>query len=111
MSAAGPSLRIDKWLWFARLAKTRALAARLCEAGLVSVAGTPVAKPHHPVRVGDRLTVAQGRTRRRVVVQALGQRRGPAAEARLLYAEPEPPVPIERIDPAWTPLLDEESWA
>ena len=111
MSDGGPSLRIDKWLWFARMAKTRSLAARLCEAGLVSVASAPVSKPHHLVHVGDRITVAQGRARRRIVVLALGTRRGPAAEARLLYAEPEPPVPLERIDPAWTPLLDEESWA
>ena len=104
-------IRIDKWLWFARMAKTRSLAARLCEAGLVGLAGTAVVKPHHLVRIGDRITVAQGRARRHVVVLALGSRRGPAAEARLLYDEPEPPVPIARVDPAWTPLLDEEELA
>jgi ribosome-associated heat shock protein Hsp15 len=111
MSDAGPSLRIDKWLWFARLAKTRSLAARLCEAGLISVAGAPAVKPHHAVRIGDRVSVAQGRARRQLVVAALGQRRGPAAEARLLYTEPDPPLPLERIEPAWQPLLDEENWA
>ena len=104
----GAAPPIDKWLWFARLARTRSLAARLCAAGLVSVAGAAVLKPHHPVRVGDRVTVAQGRVRRRLIVLALGQRRGPAAEARLLYDEPEPPQPLGRIDPTWTPLLDEE---
>ena len=111
MSGGEGTVRIDKWLWFARLARTRSLAARLCAAGLVSVGGAPVLKPHHPVRIGDHVAVARGRVRRRLVVQALGARRGPAAEARLLYHEPEPPLPLERIDPAWTPLLDEESWA
>jgi ribosome-associated heat shock protein Hsp15 len=111
MSGDEASVRIDKWLWFARMAKTRSLAARLCAAGLVSVGGSPVLKPHHPVRVGDPVTVAQGRVRRRLVVQALGVRRGPAAEARLLYLEPEPPLPLERTDPAWTPLLDDEARA
>jgi ribosome-associated heat shock protein Hsp15 len=108
MSAGEASIRIDKWLWFARMAKTRSLAARLCAAGLVTVGGVTVLKPHHPVRVGDPVTVAQGRARRRLVVMALGQRRGPAAEARLLYDEPDQPLPLGRIDPAWTPLLDEE---
>ena len=111
MSDGAASLRIDKWLWFARMARTRSLATRLCAAGLVSVAGAPALKPHHPVHVGDRVTVAQGKMRRRLIVLALGERRGPAAEARLLYDEPEPPARIERTDPTWTTLFDEENWA
>jgi ribosome-associated heat shock protein Hsp15 len=107
----GASLRIDKWLWFARLAKTRSLAARLCATGLVVMGDAPVAKPHHAVRVGDRITVTLGRARRRLVVTALGERRGPPAAARLLYDEIAPATRIERADPAWTPLLDEEHWA
>lgn len=111
MSEAGAGIRIDKWLWFARMAKTRSLAARFCEAGRISVGGTPVLKPHHRVRVGDRVSVTQGRARRGLVVMALGVRRGPAEEARRLYDEPAPPVPVASNDPPWTPLLDEENLA
>ena len=111
MSEAVASIRIDKWLWFARLAKTRSLAARLCEGGRVTIGGAPILKPHHPVRIGDSVSVAQGQARRRLMVRDLGVRRGPAEEARRLYDEPAPPVPLAAADPAWTPLLDEESWA
>ncbi len=111
MSERGGSVRIDKWLWFARLAKTRSLAARLCEARLVTVGGAVVTKPHHPVRVGEAVTVVQGRARRSLVVAQLGARRGPPVEARLLYDEPAPPTPLARSEPNWTPLLDEESLA
>jgi ribosome-associated heat shock protein Hsp15 len=103
-----PTLRLDKWLWFARLARTRSLAARLCQSGGVSVGGSIVVKPHHPVRVGDSLTVAQGRVRRMLVIAALGERRGPAAEARRLYDEPQPPRPLADAEAAWIPLFDEE---
>ncbi len=104
----GTSVRIDKWLWFARMAKTRSLAARLCAAGFVTVGGAIVTKPHHPVRVGEAVTVVQGRQRRSLVIQNLGVRRGPPPEARLLYDEPAPPTRIAPRDSAWTPLLDEE---
>jgi ribosome-associated heat shock protein Hsp15 len=103
------SLRLDKWLWFARFAKTRSLAARLCVEGCITVGGAPVLKAGHPLRVGDVLTVRQGRMLRRVTVVALGERRGPPTEARLLYAEPAMPLPLldlERL--AWTPLIDDE---
>lgn len=103
-------LRLDKWLWFARFARTRSLAAKLCAAGCVMVNGIAALKPHHLVRVGDRITVTQGRWERSVVVLALGDRRGPPAEARLLYDEPEPPAALARRDAAaWTPLLDEDA--
>ena len=104
-----PTLRLDKFLWFARLARTRSAAARLCTEGRVAIAGMPAFKPHHPVRVGDWITVEYGRWRRRVRVTALGERRTGAAEARLLYFEPEPPQPIAR-EP-WISLLEEEASA
>jgi ribosome-associated heat shock protein Hsp15 len=100
------SLRLDKWLWFARLAKTRSLAAKLCQDGKIAVGHTAAAKPHHPVRVGDAISF-DGPVRRRFIVRALGDRRGPAVEARLLYDEPEPPVRIAAAP--WTSLFDEES--
>ncbi|MEI9987749.1 MAG: S4 domain-containing protein [Aliidongia sp.] len=51
----GPTLRLDKWLWHARLCKTRSLAGRLCTAGAVELAGTVAQRPAQPVRIGDRL--------------------------------------------------------
>jgi ribosome-associated heat shock protein Hsp15 len=101
-------VRLDKWLWYARFARTRSLAARLCAAGRVTIGGVPILKPGHVLRVGDQLTVEQGMMRRRVTALALGERRGPAIEARRLYAEP---LPAERLADAeqapWIPLLDE----
>jgi ribosome-associated heat shock protein Hsp15 len=87
-------LRIDKWLWFARFCKTRSLAQHLVEAGDVRLNDHPVGRPSTPVRVGDTVIFHQGRGWRHVTVLALGERRGPAPEARQLYLEcaaPEPP--------------------
>jgi ribosome-associated heat shock protein Hsp15 len=100
-------LRLDKWLWFARFARTRSLAAKLCADGLVTIAGARMTKPHHSVHVGDVVTVQQGRVLRRVTVMALGERRGPAAAARVLYAECELPAALNKSErSAWIPLLD-----
>lgn len=87
------SLRIDKWLWFARFCKTRSLASGMCRAGQVRVNKAPVRKSNQPVRVGDVLTFAQGERIRVVRIVALGERRGPAPEARLLYDDLSPPPP------------------
>jgi ribosome-associated heat shock protein Hsp15 len=101
-------VRVDKWLWFARFAKTRSLAAKLCSEGGVSIAGVTVLKPGHLLHVGDHLAIRQGRALRRVVVLGLGERRGPAAEARLLYEEVEPPLALAELDRAlWQPLIDD----
>jgi ribosome-associated heat shock protein Hsp15 len=103
------ALRLDKWLWFARLAKTRSLAAKLCAGGGVTI-GVVELKSGHPVRVGDHLVVRHGRTLRRVTVLNLGTRRGPPAEARLLYDELEPALSLRDIErAAWVPLIDERS--
>ena len=100
------SRRVDLWLWYARLAKTRSLASRLCQAGAVTVNGGIVGKAR-TVRVGDAVSVPQGRMRRTVAVRALGERRGPPAEARTLFDETRPPEPID--DRArWTLLLGGE---
>jgi ribosome-associated heat shock protein Hsp15 len=107
-AAAAPrpaKARLDQWLWFARFVKSRSLAARLCAAGAVSVNGGPVTKPNRPVRVGDVVVLPQGGWQLTVRVLALGVRRGPAAEARLLYEE----AAIARLRdraPGWEPLLD-----
>jgi ribosome-associated heat shock protein Hsp15 len=97
--------RLDQWLWFARFVKSRSLAARLCAAGAVAVNGSPVKKPNHLIRIGDIVLVPQGGWQHTVRVTALGMRRGPAAEARLLYEEAALSVRLRDLTPAWMPLL------
>lgn len=103
------SLRLDKWLWFARLARTRSLAARLCSEGCVQLGERDQAKPHHAVRIGDVIVVELPQQRRRLIVRALGERRGPPAEARLLYDEPSPPIRHEAPAPEWVSLFADEA--
>ena len=84
------SLRLDKFLWFARIVKTRALAQQLAEGGRLRLSGRIVDRAHVPVRVGDVLTFAVRGTVRVLRVEALPSRRGPPAEARALYSEVSP---------------------
>ena len=81
--------RIDVWLWRARFFKTRSLAARVVDEGGVRLvrgeSRVPVDRPSRPIRCGDLLTFAQGPKWVAVRVEALGERRGPAPEARALY--------------------------
>jgi ribosome-associated heat shock protein Hsp15 len=80
-------LRIDKWLWYARFFKSRSLASQVCAAGKVRVNKIRVLKAHANVRIGDVLTFPQAKLIRVVKILALGHRRGPAPEARLLYED------------------------
>ena len=84
------SCRIDVWLWRARFFKTRSLSAKFVEEGRVrqTRAGheTRLDKSSRPVKVGDGLVFAVGGKLIAVQVQALGERRGPPAQARALYA-------------------------
>ena len=91
------SIRLDKWLWQARFFRSRALAARLCAKGRVRIDGAVVEKAHFQVRPGQILTFPQGPHIRVVRVLALGSRRGPATEARLLYDELSDTPPVPRI--------------
>ena len=86
-----PSLRLDKWLWFARFCRSRSLAAALCESGGLRINKAIVRKAHQAVRAGDVLTFPLGAHIRVVAVKLLGSRRGPATEARLLYDDLAPP--------------------
>ncbi|HET9640878.1 MAG TPA: S4 domain-containing protein [Allosphingosinicella sp.] len=93
------SLRLDKFLWFARIAKTRALAQQLAGQGRIRLGGRLVDRAHAPVRVGDVLSFAQRGAVRVLRVEALPTRRGPPAEARALYTEiaeggAETPLPL-----------------
>jgi ribosome-associated heat shock protein Hsp15 len=100
------SVRVDKWLWAARVFKTRSLATDACDGGKVDV-NEQSAKPAKALRPGDvvRVTLPQGR-RRILKVIALDDRRGSAAVARTLYDDltpPEPPRPRWAAPPARLP--------
>ena len=79
--------RIDKWLWHARMVRTRTDAAALTTAGFVRLNGKRMTAAGHPVRVGDVVTVALDRTVRVVRVEGLCERRGGAPVARALYRD------------------------
>ncbi len=83
--------RIDVWLWRARFFKTRSLAARAVEAGRIRLtrdaAPTRLDKASRTVRPGDRLVFALGGRLVSVQIEASGERRGPAPEARALYSD------------------------
>jgi ribosome-associated heat shock protein Hsp15 len=89
------SIRIDKWLWAARVFKTRSLAAAACTGGKVDVNAQAV-KPAKSVRPGDVLHVTAGASRRVLRIAVLAERRGPAATARTLYEDLTPPAPPRR---------------
>jgi len=85
LAEAPAAIRLDKWLWRARFVKTRGRAVALIESGAVRVNATRVQKAATAIRIGDGLSFAlEGRVHV-VRVRALGLRRGPAPEARLLY--------------------------
>ena len=69
--------RIDKWLWHARIMRTRSDAAALAQAGYVRLNGQRITAPGQPVRIGDVLTLALDRTVRVLRVEGFCDRRGP----------------------------------
>ena len=79
-------MRIDRWLWTARLFKTRGLAAEAVKGGRVHVNGV-AAKPSREVAPGDELEITIGSLRRTVIVRGLAERRVSAAQAAPLYDE------------------------
>jgi ribosome-associated heat shock protein Hsp15 len=79
-------MRVDKWLWTARLFKTRALAAGAVKGGRVHVDGIAV-KPSREVGPGDRLDITIGPVRQTVIVRGAAERRVSPAEAAKLYEE------------------------
>ena len=99
------SRRLDQWLWFARLTKSRSLASSLCTAGAIILNGVVVRKARHLIRVGDIIVVPHGILSRTIRVKALGARRGPAIEAQSLYEEGAASAGVSELDPPWKPLL------
>ena len=81
---AAKTLRLDKFLWYARIVKTRSAAQELAEHGRIRIGGRVIDRAHAPVRIGDVLSFAQRGEVRVLRVEALPERRGPPAAARLL---------------------------
>ena len=84
---AGETMRLDRYLWFVRLAKTRDIAQEMAEAGRMRLDGRLVERAHVAVRVGNILTFMKAGQVRVVRIEALPARRGPPHEAQLCYAE------------------------
>lgn len=88
VSALGAgSQRLDKWLWYARVTKSRSLAATLIERGRIRVNSVRIQKPSHTVKPDDVVTASVGKLIRVLKVVSPGTRRGPAVEARTLFED------------------------
>jgi ribosome-associated heat shock protein Hsp15 len=79
--------RIDKWLWHARMVRTRSDAAALAAAGFVRLNGKRMTAASQPVRIGDVVTLALDRSVRVIRVEGFCERRGDAPAARALYRD------------------------
>ena len=93
--------RVDKWLWYARVVKSRTLAAKLAAGGHVRLNRAKISSASQSVRVGDVLTITLPRAVKVLRILNLGERRGPAAEARLLFEDlsPAPPPRVAAPEP------------
>jgi ribosome-associated heat shock protein Hsp15 len=87
---SGERQRIDRWLWHARVVRTRSAAASLADAGHIRINGQRVNESSSPVRVGDVVTVSLDRCVRTMKVTGFAERRGSADDARALYADLHP---------------------
>ena len=83
----GRRQRLDKFLWFARVVKTRTLATRLVESGHVRVNSQRTVTPAKQIAPGDVLTISLLNNVRILKMLSAGERRGPFAEARLLFED------------------------
>lgn len=100
---ADASQRLDKWLWFARVAKSRTLAAAAVTDGKIKINRVKADKPSQALKVGDVVTSRINRRIRVLRVAGLGHRRGPAAEAQELYEDLTPPAePAQASGPSGT---------
>jgi ribosome-associated heat shock protein Hsp15 len=96
--------RLDKWLWHARIIKTRSLAAQLVSNGKFRVNREKIAKPAHTVKHGDVITTSLFGKVRVLQVTGFADRRGPASEAQTLYDDITPEAPPE--DASTAPVYD-----
>lgn len=91
---SGEALRLDKVLWFLRLAKTRALAQERIAEGHIRLNGRRVERSGHGIRPGDVLTLPAGERVLAIEIVALPWRRGPVPEARACYRTLDACTPI-----------------
>ncbi len=96
-TSSSAKLRVDKWLWYSRVVKTRSLAQAIVKSGKVRVNGTKISSPSSAIAPDDVLTITLDRRIAILKVIALGVRRGPAPEAQLLYEDLSPP-PVKKTD-------------
>lgn len=82
--------RLDKWLWHARIIKTRSLAAQLIEKGKFQINREKIFKPAFPVKCGDVITASHSGRIRILQIAGFSERRGPATEACRLYVDVTP---------------------
>jgi ribosome-associated heat shock protein Hsp15 len=92
-------MRLDKFLYFIRITKSRALAQKIIAAGHIRVDGQPVTLSRANVAIGQVITVPVGDAVRVLQIDLLPARRGPAAEAQTHYHDPRIKVPIDASDP------------
>ena len=97
--------RIDKWLWHARVVRTRSAAAALADSGHVRINGQRVDAPSRAVRPGDVVTVALDRAVQVLKVMSFAERRGSADDARALWEDLTPPSTREAAAPEPLPAL------
>jgi ribosome-associated heat shock protein Hsp15 len=90
----GPGLRLDKWLWFARLTKSRGQAQALAESRHLRLDGRVIERASALVRPGQVLSFPYHDRVKVVRVEALAQRRGPYSEAQHLYTDLSTPAPL-----------------
>jgi ribosome-associated heat shock protein Hsp15 len=88
---SGSRQRIDKWLFFTRMVKSRSLAQSHIQSGHVRINGERALQPSQMVKTGDRVELALERRDVVLIVKSGGERRGPYEEARLLYEDLTPP--------------------
>jgi ribosome-associated heat shock protein Hsp15 len=93
-----PSLRIDKWLWQARIFKTRTLATKFTVSGKIRLNKARISKASHLVQTGDTLTFMLNDRLRVLEIASIGTRRGPASEAQGIYIDHSPP-PVDKSTP------------
>ena len=103
---AADAQRIDKWLWHARVVKTRTLAAKLAIAGTMRINGHHVTRASQTVRVGDVLTFVIGERVKVYRVAGFTLRRGSSETARTLYEDLSPPPPDPASKPLGTPAAE-----
>ena len=84
------TIRLDKWLWYARFFKTRTQATKLIQSGKLRINGDITNKPHRTATIGMVLTFLQAKHVRVIKISEIGQRRGPATEAMALYVDLSP---------------------